>query len=326
MGLLGLLAQSGGSVKEIGYLFPGQGAQAVGMGSDFYKNSLEARSVFDQADRSLGFRLSKLCFEGPDSELTRTVNAQIAIFVASIAVLRAIQVSYPRLKPSLGCGLSLGEFTALVALEAISFEDGLQLVQKRGRLMEEANQKNPGTMASILGLSVHDCTSLCKETGTELANLNSHEQIVISGPIEAVNNACQIAKTKGAKRAIPLKVGGAFHSSLMASARVGLEEALRKIRIEEPKSTFIPNVTGEPVSNPERIKTLLAEQLTSPVQWIKTIKSIGRLGLMELLEIGPGCVLKGLARKINPELTVTNIEKSADLEQLKPVVGLINAS
>ena len=185
--------------------------------------------------------------------------------------------------------------------------------------MEEANQKKPGTMASILGFSEKDCTSLCAETGTELANLNSPEQFVISGSIDAINKACEVAKAKGAKRAILLKVGGAFHSSLMAHARAGLEEALRKIRIEEPEGIFIPNVTGEPVSDPSRIQKLLAEQLTSPVQWVRTMECVKELGVKELLEIGPGRVLKGLARKINPELAVTNIEKISDLEQLKPI-------
>lgn len=306
-------------MKEFGFLFPGQGAQVVGMGRDFYENNPEAKSIFDRATQLLGFGLTKLCFEGPDEELTRTVNAQIAIFVTSIAVLESVRRQHPHLKPKLACGLSLGEFTALVALESISFEDGLKLVRQRGELMEEANQKNPGTMASILGLSEKDCASLCVETKTELANLNSPEQFVISGSVEAVSKACEVAKAKGAKRAIPLKVGGAFHSSLMEYAKAGLEDALQKINIKAPKGTFIPNVTGELVSDPETIRTLLAKQLTSPVQWIKTMESVSRLGRTELLELGPGRVLKGLARKINPDLNVISIEKRSDLEQLKPI-------
>ena len=304
-------------MKEIGFLFPGQGAQSVGMGNDFYAQAPEARAVFEQADQLAGFALSNLCFNGPDDELTRTKNAQIAIFVTSIAVLQSVRTQQPQLKPKLACGLSLGEFTALVALEAISFEDGAKLVQKRGELMEEANQKNPGTMASVLGLSVESCAALCQETGTELANLNSHDQIVISGSIANIAKACEVAKTRGAKRAIVLKVGGAFHSSLMSHAKAGLEETLKKINIRAPKGIFIPNVTGEPVSDPETIRTLLAKQLTSPVQWLKTMETVARLGVKELLEIGPGKVLKGLARKINPELNVTSIEKRTDLEQLK---------
>ncbi len=307
-------------MKEVGFLFPGQGAQSVGMGQDFYQNSPEARSLFDRSNQILGFELTKLCFEGSDEELMRTVNAQIAIFVTSLAVLQAVQSQYPKLKMKFACGLSLGEFTALIALEAISFEDGLKLVRRRGELMEEANQKKPGTMASILGLSVKDCASLCQETGTELANLNGSDQIVISGPMDSVNKACEVAKTKGAKRAIPLKVGGAFHSSLMEHAKAGLEDALHKVSIKPPKGIFIPNVTGEPVSNPETIRALLSKQLTSSVQWIKTMETVAGLGSFELLELGPGRVLKGLARKINPKLNVTSIEKKADLEQLKPIL------
>lgn len=311
-------------MKEIGFLFPGQGAQSVGMGEDFYKNSREARLLFDQANGFLGFSLTKLCFEGPEPELTLTGNAQIAIFITSLAVLSHLRAIFPHLKPFLGCGLSLGEFTALVALAAISFEDGLELVRKRGQLMEEANKKKPGTMASVLGLSISDCAAVCKVTGAELANLNSYDQIVISGSVEVVNRTCELVKEKGAKRVILLKVDGAFHSSLMSHAKAGLEEALKKVKIREPKGIFIPNVTGEPVSNSDEIRALLAKQLTSPVQWLKTMETVGRLRVKELLEIGPGRVLKGLARRINPELNVTSIEKIADLEQLRPV--LVNSS
>lgn len=306
-------------MKPIGFLFPGQGAQFVGMGADFYKENQTARKIFNDADHQLGFSLSKLCFEGPDVELTRTMYAQVSIFVTSIAVLESVEAAFPRLKPSLACGLSLGEFSSLVALDAISFEDGLALVKKRGQSMEEAAQKNPGTMASIIGLTIEECSDVCKEAGTEVANLNSHDQIVISGSVDAVNQACELAKTKGAKRAILLKVGGAFHSSLMSSARSGLEEALKQVKITEPKGTFIPNVSGEIVSDPNRIRQLLADQLTSPVQWVKTMETATRIGIREYFEIGPGRVLKGLARKINPKLIVTSIEKNSDLGSLKPI-------
>ena len=305
-------------MKEIGFLFPGQGAQNVGMGKDFYDHTREAKALFDRADKLLGFSLTKLCFEGTDEELTRTVNAQIAIFVTSLAVLSHLRSSFPQLKIALACGLSLGEFTALVALDSISFEEGLQLVRRRAELMEEAAKKNPGTMASLLGLSLNDCVHVCRETGAELANLNSHDQIVISGSVEVINKACELAKSKGAKRTILLKVGGAFHSSLMAHAKTGLEAALQKIEIYKPKGTFVPNVSGEPVSSPDEIRALLGKQLTQPVQWIKTMETVGRIGVKELLEVGPGRVLKGLARKANPELNVTCVEKLSDLEQLKP--------
>ncbi|MBI4394668.1 MAG: ACP S-malonyltransferase [Candidatus Omnitrophica bacterium] len=306
-------------MREIAFLFPGQGAQFVGMGSDFYREDREAQNIFDQADQQLGFSLSKLCFDGPEAELTRTTHAQIAIFVTSIAILQSIRSGWPHLKPSVVCGLSLGEFTSLVAVEAITFEEGLDLVRRRGELMEKAAQKNPGTMASILGISIADCIQLCKESGAELANINSYEQIVVSGTTQAVNKACELAKTKGAKRAILLKVGGAFHSSLMKDAQKGLEEVLEKVEINEPRGTFIPNVTGEPASDLKTIRSLLAKQLTSPVQWVKTMETVVRFGVKECVEIGPGRVLKGLARKINPELNIISIEKKTDLDQLKPI-------
>lgn len=314
---MGSLYDSVVTMKSIGFLFPGQGAQFVGMGQDFYSFSGPAKSVFDQANQILGDHISDLCFQGPEAELTRTRNAQIAIFVTSLAVLKTLHDQFPQIIPSLACGLSLGEFTALVALESMTFEDGLRLVKRRGELMEEACQKNPGTMASLLGISIENCLALCKETNTELANLNSYDQFVISGPVEAVNQACELAKTKGAKRVIPLKVGGAFHSSLMNHAKAGLEEALKEVRIAKPKGTFIPNVTGEAVSDPETIRTLLAKQLTSSVQWIKTMETISKFQSMEFLELGPGKVLKGLARKINPNINVINLEKKEDFNQLK---------
>ncbi len=302
------------------FLFPGQGAQFPGMGKDFYTASGKARELFDRADQILGRSISKLCFTGPEEELTKTANAQSAIFVTSLAALEAARALYPNFKPALACGLSLGEFTALVALEAMTFEEGLRLVQKRGELMEAACQKHPGTMASLMGLSLELCQEICKRTGAELANLNSPDQTVISGTVAQVQNACREAEAKGAKRALPLKVGGAFHSSLMKDAEAGLREALKSIPIREPKGKFIPNATATPEHNPERIRALLAEQLTHPVQWTKTMERVVSLGLKQLFEIGPGRVLKGLARKINSQLNVRNIEKQADLESLKSIL------
>ena len=208
----------------------------------------------------------------------------------------------------------------MVALESISFEEGLQLVRRRGELMEEAAQKSAGTMASILGLTEEDCLAICKASGSELANLNSYDQIVISGSVESINRACELAKQKGAKRVIPLKVGGAFHSTLMEYAKSGLVQALKKVTIRTPRGIFIPNVTAKPTSNPEEIRDLLGKQLTSPVQWTKTMETVHQLGIRKLLEVGPGRVLKGLARKINPDLNVTCVEKPGDLEELKLVL------
>jgi [acyl-carrier-protein] S-malonyltransferase len=305
-------------MKKIGFLFPGQGAQSVGMGKDLYGAHPEARAVFDQADQILGSHVSKLCFEGPEDELKKTVNTQVSIFVTSLATLRALQKIHP-IEPVLACGLSLGEFTALVALDSISFEAGLKLVARRGALMEQAGKNNPGTMASLLGLSVSKCEEVSRESGAELAN--SPEQIVISGSPEAVKKACELAKAKGAKRAIPLKVGGAFHSSLMKEAEEGLKEALQTTEIREPKGIFLPNVLGTSVSSTEEIRGLLAGQLTRSVQWLKTMETVSTLDTAELLEIGPGRVLKGLARKTAPKLTVANIGTKEELDQWTQLIA-----
>ncbi|OGW79656.1 MAG: [acyl-carrier-protein] S-malonyltransferase [Omnitrophica bacterium RIFCSPLOWO2_12_FULL_44_17] len=315
-------------MKQFGFLFPGQGAQAVGMGFDFYLKNQAAKKVFTQADEILNFPVTRLCFEGPDTELVRTKNTQIAIFVTSMATLESVKLQFPDLQPQVSCGLSLGEFTALTAIGAISFEDALKLVQIRGELMEQAAESNPGTMASIIGLSLDDIREICNETGAVPANINSPEQVVISGSVDSVKQACELCEANGAKRAIQLKVGGAFHSPLMKSAEEGLKKALQKIRVSKTNIPFIPNVTGEVVNEPETIRMLLANQLTSPVEWVKTMQTCHQMGLREFLEMGPGSVLKGLARKINSELIVYNINKTEHLEKLNTMMleGTTNAS
>ncbi len=314
-------------MKQIGFLFPGQGAQYVGMGLDFYQNDPAAKSLFDRADQILGFPLTKLCFEGPEEELTRTVNTQTSIFVTSLAILEAFRGRYPQMKPALACGLSLGEFTALVALNAMSFVDGLKLVQKRAQLMEQAGQNRPGTMASIMGLCAEACEQICREAGCVAANFNTPEQTVISGSVETVTKACQLAEAKGAKRALLLKVGGAFHSPLMKEAEDGLRQVLANTQIVRPSAYFIPNVTAEPTSDPESIRSLLAAQLTSPVRWVKSMNTASSLGIVDYLELGPGKVLKGLARKIGASLSVCSIEKIENLESAKELLQEVtNAS
>jgi len=304
-------------IKSLGFLFPGQGAQFVGMGKDLCAESPAARDLYKKADEILGYSISQICFAGPETELTRTLYAQTGILVTSLAALAALREKNPDLTPSIVAGMSLGEFTALTAANAISFDDALKLVQIRAEAMEDAAKNNPGTMAFIMGLTIEQCMAVAQEAGCEVANLNAPDQTVLSGTLPAIEQACKIAEAKGAKRAMPLKVGGAFHSSLMGEAKTRFEAALASTPIREPKCAFIPNVTAQNVSNPEEIRSLLAKQLTSSVQWVRTMATAKRSGTTTYLEIGPGKILKGLARKCQPELEVFPFGSMADFKSLE---------
>jgi [acyl-carrier-protein] S-malonyltransferase len=308
--------------KPIGFLFPGQGAQFVGMGKDLCEQSPAAREIFKKADEVLGYSISQICFAGPETELTRTLYAQTGILVTSLAALAALREKNPELTPSLVAGLSLGEFTALTVSGAIAFEDALKLVQIRAEAMEDAAKNNPGTMAFIMGLTIEQCTALAHEARCEVANLNAPDQTVLSGTFSAIEQACKIAEAKGAKRAMPLKVGGAFHSSLMNEAKTRLEAALVKTPIHEPKCVFIPNVTAQKALNPEEIRSLLARQLTSSVQWVQTMGTAKECGITTYLEIGPGKILKGLARKCQPDFEVFSFGAAADFKGLEALTLL----
>ncbi len=303
--------------EKIGVLFPGQGSQFVGMGKDLYDKFPSAKQVFENANDTLGYPLTEICFAGPEEKLTRTFYAQPAIFVTSLAAWTVLKEKFPDLVPGFSAGLSLGEFTALVAAGSISPEEGLKLVQKRAEAMERAAEKTPGTMASILGMGEADCLAIAKEAGCELANLNTPEQMVLSGTFETVEKGCVLAESKGAKKAIRLKVGGAFHSSLMKAAKDDLEKALAATKIQTPQCTFIPNVLGTPVSDAEQIRGLLARQLMSSVRWVDTMARAQETGLTLFLEIGPGKVLKGLAKKCQPGLSVEPVGTSEDFDKLQ---------
>ncbi|OGW72638.1 MAG: [acyl-carrier-protein] S-malonyltransferase [Omnitrophica bacterium GWA2_52_12] len=312
-------------MTKIGFLFPGQGAQFVGMGRDLYEQVPQAKAVYDRADAVLGYALSKICFEGPEDELTRTLNAQPAIYVTSLAALAALRARIPDIQPVFAAGLSLGEWSALAALNALDWEEGLRLVQIRAQAMEKSAQARPGTMASVLGLPASDCDLAAREAGCEVANLNSPDQTVLSGTVESIQKLIGVAEGMGAKKVFPLKVGGAFHSSLMSEARGILSQALQRVQIKSPSAVFIPNAAARPVSDTEEIRNLLAAQVTSPVRWVETMNAAAGSGAGLFLEIGPGKVLKGLARKcvaglaVEPCGTVEDIDKAAGLLSVQNV-------
>ena len=319
-------------MKKISYLFPGQGAQYVGMGKDLYESSKEAKSVFDDAENVLPeVGIKKLCFEGPIEELTKTSNAQVTILVVSIACLEALNVrvdeidkkrdrrfhSSPFILHPVACaGLSLGELTSLVASKSVGFKDAVRLVRRRGELMEEASLKNPGAMASIIGLSLEDLKGVCNETGAEIANLNCPGQIVISGTKESVVSCMELALKKGARKSILLNVSGAFHSSLMKRSAGLFKIELDKVKFSNPEIPVISNVTASYVETAEEIKDNLVKQLFSPVRWEESVRKIASLGVDSFFEIGPGKVLKGLLRRIDANLKVYNIEKVEDISNL----------
>lgn len=297
-------------------IFPGQGAQFVGMGKDLYEQFPQAKEVFDKANAILKFDLKKLCFEGPQNELSTTNNSQPAILTASVAALRAFEASplYAQYTPKFSLGLSLGEYTALVAAGSISFEDALVLVRKRGEYMEDASKKNPGKMACVMGMEMKAVEDLCKGFGCEIANLNCPGQVVVSGKTNNVELFASFAKEKGAKRVLMLEVSGPFHSSLMTPARDKLKDYIEKVQISAPKISFISNVDAKVQSDPAKIKENLIMQVNSRTLWEESIKLVAESGVKTFLEIGPGQVLKGLLKKIDPKLEVKNVGTRQDLE------------
>ncbi|WP_449602265.1 ACP S-malonyltransferase [Paenibacillus sp. Marseille-Q9583] len=297
-------------MSKIAFVFPGQGAQAVGMGKDVYDALQNSRAVFEKGDEVLGFPLSKLIFEGPDSELKQTVNTQPALLTASVAYLEALREQ--GLKPDYVAGHSLGEYSALVAAGVLSYEDAVTLVRLRGRFMEEAVPGGQGAMAAVLGAEREALAALCQtiseENGVvELANVNCPGQIVVSGSQEGVNGVVQRVKEAGGKRAIPLEVSGPFHSSMMRAAADRLAEELKKVTFNTPNVPVIVNVTASPVTDPEEIRELLVRQVYSPVLWQDSIEWLIADGVDTFVEIGSGSVLAGLIRKIDKTVKVINI-------------------
>jgi [acyl-carrier-protein] S-malonyltransferase len=282
------------------YVFPGQGSQFPGMGKDLYDSNPHAKELFEKANEILGFKITETLFSGSEEELKQTRITQPAIFLHSVILASTIK----DFKPDMVAGHSLGEFSALVANKTLKFEDALKLVYKRASAMQHACEVNPGTMAAILNLDDNKVEEICRDITSSgktvvAANYNCPGQLVISGTIEGVNEACEKLKAAGAKRALLLPVGGAFHSPLMEPARVELEEALKNTSFENPLCPVYQNVTAKAVSNPSEIRNNLIAQLTAPVRWTQSIQQMVSDGATQFIEVGPGKVLQGLVKKIN---------------------------
>lgn len=287
-----------------GYVFPGQGSQFVGMGKDLYENSALAKELFEKANEILGFRITDIMFSGTDEELKQTKVTQPAIFLHSVILAKTLGDT---MKPEAVAGHSLGEFSALVANKTLSFEDALVLVSKRALAMQKACEQNPSTMAAILNLDDKIVEDICAEITAAgnivvAANYNCPGQLVISGSNEGINIACEKLKAAGAKRALVLPVGGAFHSPLMEPARVELEAAINSTQFSVPICPVYQNVTASAVNDPEEIKKNLIAQLTAPVKWTQTVESMIKDGVTSFTEVGPGKVLQGLVKKVNKDM------------------------
>jgi [acyl-carrier-protein] S-malonyltransferase len=290
------------------YVFPGQGSQFSGMGKDLYENSAIAKELFEKANDILGFRITDTMFTGTDEALKQTNVTQPAIFLHSVILAKTLGSS---LQPDMVAGHSLGEFSALVANQTLSFEDALVLVSKRAMAMQKACERNPSTMAAILNLDDKIIEDICAEVTQSgevvvAANYNSPGQLVISGSINGINTACEKLKAAGAKRALVLPVGGAFHSPLMEPARIELEAAINATTFNQPICPVYQNVTAKAVSNPSEIKANLISQLTAPVKWTQTVQQMVADGATNFIEVGPGKVLQGLVKKISPAVEASS--------------------
>lgn len=343
---------------HIAFLFPGQGSQAVGMGADVFEASNAARNVFEAADEALGFSLSSLCFSGPDETLRETINAQPAIVTVSLALLAALQEalspsstdSSPQaafswtspLTPSFTAGHSVGEYAALVVSGSLAMQDALKLVRERGRLMHHEGTVCPGSMAAVIGMDEETLQDVCREATAQtsagldagahigqgkvaVANYNAPGQIVISGEQSALNAAMELAKTRGAKRVIPLAVSGAFHSPVMQPAAEGLAEAIAATTVHDAAIPVIGNITAAPLTSAQEIRQELAQQIASPVQWIRTIAYLAGAGVTTFIEIGPGQALTGMVKRIAKGVTTINVGSASDLEKAVTAIREIQA-
>jgi [acyl-carrier-protein] S-malonyltransferase len=301
-------------MSKTALLFAGQGAQAIGMGKDLAEKFPSARAWFDRANAALGYDLATICFNGPEAELTKTENAQPGILLVSWVAFQLLKEHAPDLKFDATAGLSLGEFTALTAAGAMSFEDGLRVVRKRGKFMQEACDATRGGMAAVIGLDEAPMCEVCAEADVVLANLNCPGQLVISGETEKITKACELAKARGAKRAIPLPVAGAYHSPLMASAQPKLQAELARIKISPSTIPVISNVTAQAHGSPTEISARLVEQVTSSVLWEESMRGLLAQGFTRFIELGPGAALSGFMKRIDKKAQMLNVADAVSLE------------
>lgn len=310
-------------MSKTALMFAGQGAQVVGMGKDLAEAHPTARALFDRANDLLGYDLAKICFDGPESELTRTENAQPGIYLVSWVALQLLRERVPGLKFDGAIGLSLGEFTALAAAGSLSFEEGLKVVRQRGRFMQEACDATRGGMAAIIGLDEDKTRQVCETAGVEIANLNCPGQIVISGESDGIARACELAREAGAKRALPLTVAGAYHSRLMESASDKLAKALERIQIHTPAIPVIANVSAQTHAEPGQIRELLVQQVTGSVRFEESIRGLLAQGFSRFIELGPGTALSGFLKRIEKSTSVSNV---ADCKSLETTAQALNAT
>lgn len=301
-------------MSKTALLFAGQGAQVVGMGKDLAAAFPEAHRWFERANVALGYDLASICFSGPEAELTKTEHAQPGIYLVSWVALELLKARVPGLACDATAGLSLGEFTALAAAGAYTFEDGLRIVRERGRFMQEACDVTKGGMAAVIGLDEAPTREVCEQAGVSLANLNCPGQLVISGAAEKIQQACDLAKAKGARRALPLVVAGAYHSPLMASAQPKLAKVLETTAFTSPVVPVISNVSARPHESVEQTRTLLVEQVTASVRWEESMRYLISQGFTRFIEFGPGAALSGFMKRIDKNVQMYNVADLVTLE------------
>lgn len=310
------------NMNKIAIIFPGQASQYVGMAKDLYDFDPAVRILYEFASSEIGEDIAKISFEGPAEKLKETRFTQPAILLHSLAVLTVMEDNLPR--ASLTAGHSLGEYGSMALAGVLSFRDAIKAVVKRASLMENACRENPGTMAAVIGFEEEKIAEICRQASKAgivvPANFNSSNQIVISGSLSGVDEACRLCKEQGAKRVMPLQVGGAFHSPLMQSAGKEMETCLEKLAFQPPEIDIVPNVTGKAENNPARLKRLLVEQVTAPVRWFQTMRYFNDYGINMVMEIGPGKILSGMAKRELEKAQIINIDILQDIQNFNNVV------